>query len=139
MHSSGMRTVHSSSCLFLGGLPQFMLGYQPPGADNPLDQAPPGADAPPPEWTPPKTRHTPWRPVTRHAGIPPAMHAGIAPTSPSPPAPAPQRPAARHAGIPPARHAGIPLPCGQTHTCKNITFATSLRTVTNVLYLENLE
>ena len=34
----------------------------------------------------------------------------------------PRRPA-RHVGIPPARHAGIqPLPCGQTDTCKNITF-----------------
>ena len=34
------------------------------------------------------------------------------------------RPAARHAGIPPAMHDGIaPPPCGQTHTCKNITFA----------------
>ena len=43
----------------------------------------------------------------------------------------PWRPAARHAGIPPARHAGIPPPPprGQTHACKNITFATSLRTV----------
>ena len=30
---------------------------------------------------------------------------------------------ARHAGIPPASHAGIPPPpCGQTDTCKNITF-----------------
>ena len=37
----------------------------------------------------------------------------------------PRRPAARHAGIPPAMHAGIahPPPHGQTHTCKNITFA----------------
>ena len=100
MHSSGMRTVCSSSRLSWGGLPQRMLGYHPLGAA-------------------PRTRH-PQRPVARHAGIPPAMHAGIAP---------PWRPAARHAGIPPARHAGIPSPCGQTDTFKNITFATSLRTV----------
>ena len=116
MHSSGMRTVRSSSRLSRG-LPQCMLRYQPP--------PPPGADLPPNQVTPP-TR-PPWRPVARHAGIPPAMHAGIAHP--------PWRPAARHAGIPPARHAGIPPPpCGQTHTCKNITFATSLRTViiTNV-------
>ena len=32
MHSSGMRTVRSSSRL-LGGLPQCMLGYKPPSVD----------------------------------------------------------------------------------------------------------
>ena len=70
-----------------------------------LGYQPPGPGIP---WTSP-----PWRPVARHAGIAPPLW----------------RPVARHAGIPPARHAGIPPPCRQTHTCKNITFATSLRTV----------
>ena len=50
----------------------------------------------------------PWRPAARHAGIPPAMHAGI--HTP------PWRPAARHAGITPAMHAGIHPPCEQNHT-----------------------
>ena len=31
----------------------------------------------------------------------------------------------------PSMHWGRHPPCGQTHACKNITFATSLRTVTN--------
>ena len=68
-----MRTARSSGRR-VGGLHQ-----SPPGAD------PPGAD--------PQTRYPP---AARHAGIPPAVHAGIAP------------PAARHARIPPAMHAGIP-------------------------------
>ena len=69
MHSSRMRTVHSSSRLFLGGLPQCMLGYQPQGQTTPF------------------------------------LGAGT------------YRDQAPH------------RPCGQTHACKNITFATSLRTV----------
>ena len=73
MHSSRMRTVRNSSRLLSGGSP-----HPPPRSRHPPDQAPP------------------WRPVARHAGIPPAMHAGIA-----------HPPAARHAGIPPAKHAGI--------------------------------
>ena len=65
MHSSGMRTICSSSRLSWGGLPQCMLGYQPPGR-RPPDQAPgPGTPrTPPPEQTPliahtPETRHPP--------------------------------------------------------------------------------
>ena len=69
--------------------------------------------------TPPPSRH-------------PSLRAGP-PQEQAPPGsrhhPPPPRPAARHAGIPPVRHAGIPSPCGQTDTCKNIIFATSLRTV----------
>ena len=92
MHSSRMRTVHSSSHL-LGGLPQCMLGYPPPGCG-------PG-DTPPPVWA--------WRqPQARPLNFPPgfwawrpARHAGI-PTPPSPP----RRPA-RHAGIPAAMHAHV--------------------------------
>ena len=114
-----------------------MLGYQPPRnrppgpgtphrTRSPLDQAPPRSRLPK-EQTPLWTRHLTWRPVARHARIPPAMHAWIAQP--------PLRPAARSQCIKGkhtmfARHAGIPPPtCGQTHTCKNITFATSLRTV----------
>ena len=90
MHSSRMRTARSSSRL--GGVSTRL----------PPEQTPPGAD-------PPK------RPAARHAGIPPAMHAGIA---------SPRRPAARHAGIPPAMHAGIAPPLWTeflTHACENIT------------------
>ena len=72
---------------------------------------PPGAGTPP-EQAPPRSRHPPW---SRPPGADP-----------------PWRPVARHAGIPPARHAGIPHPPPShmdRHTCKNITFATSLRMV----------
>ena len=73
MHSSGMRTVRSSSRLSRVGSASVHAGIP----------------APPQEQTPPWTRHPreqtlpgpgtpPWRPVARHAGIPPAMHAGIA-------------------------------------------------------------
>ena len=105
MHSSGMRTICSSG----GGgcLPQCMLGYQPPPT-----RCPPGAD-------PSQTRH-PLQDLTCNA---------CWDSTP------PWRPAARHAGITPERHAGLPPPCGQTHTCKNITFATSLRTAISELLM----
>ena len=137
MHSSRMRTARSSSC------PRGVSTRHPPGADS-LEADPPGSRHPPETcckacwdttcnacWD-----STPWRPAARNAGIPPAMHAGIA---------TPWRPAANHAGIPPAMHAGIAPPletcckscwdttCNAcwdstlppvnriTHTCKNIT------------------
>ena len=90
MHSNRMRTTRSSS--HLGGSPPVTpLGADPPGS----------------------------RPPARHAGIPPAMQAGIA-TS--------WRPAARHAGIPPAMHAGIAHPPvnRMTDKCKNITLPQTL-------------
>ena len=62
MHSSRMRTARSSS--HPGGLHQA-----PPPEQAPLDQAPPHCKA---CWD-----STP--PAARHAGIPPVMHAGIAP------------------------------------------------------------
>ena len=58
MHSSRMRTVRSSSRPVGGGV---VSTSHSPGADPPRHQPPP------------------WRPAARHAGIPPAMHAGIAP------------------------------------------------------------
>ena len=49
-----------------GGLPQCMLGYHPPGADDPApEQAPPGADPPPGTGTPPRER----RPLLRTVRI----------------------------------------------------------------------
>ena len=104
-----MRTVRNSSRLLLGA-----------GVSTPPWEQTPQSRPLPPEQAGRQAGTPPRRPIARHAGIPSAMHAGIA---------HPPRPAARHAGIPPARHAGIPPPCGQIHTCKNITFATSLRTV----------
>ena len=89
-----------------------------PPTRHPLDQEPPRA-APRHPWeqaAPCKacwdTTYTPWNLLQGILGY----H--------------PQKPATRHARIP-ARHAGIPTPSPreQTHTCKNITFATSLRTV----------
>ena len=82
MHSSGMHTIRSSSHLSGGsasvhaGIPDPPGPGTPPGADTPLDQAPPGSRHP-------QTRHSPrsrppQRPVARHAGIPPAIHTGIA-------------------------------------------------------------
>ena len=69
-----------------GGLPQCMLGYQPP----------------------PRTRHPPQEQTPLGPGTPQNQ------AHPSP--------GTRHPS------------CGQTHTCKNITFATSLRTITRILY-----
>ena len=73
MHSSRMRTIRNSSHLLSGGYP--------------LEQtSPPPEQAPPWEQTPqsrsPQSRHPleqapPWRPAARHAGIPPAVNAGI--------------------------------------------------------------
>ena len=125
-----MRTVHSSSCLSQGGLPQCMLGYQ-----SPRNQAPPI----PLPWTkhPPVTRHIPAGP-----GTPPSPTAGTpqdqahplgpgTPRSRHPPGPGTLPP---EQAPPPRDQAPLPpglgtLPRGQTHTSKNITFATSLRTV----------
>ena len=72
----------------------------------------------------------------RRSPHPPSRHPRIRhpPSSPPPPAADPQEqapPTARHAVIPPAVYAGIAPPQDRmTDTCKNITFATSLRTVT---------
>ena len=91
MHSSRMRTVHSSSRLFRGDLPQCMLGY-PPGADTPPNQAPAPRVVTPRDQAPPRkqTLRDQAPPWTRHP------------------------------------------PCGQTDTCKNIAFVTSLRTVITI-------
>ena len=128
----GSASVHA-------GIPAPLLGAaprtrHPPGSRPPWEQTHPPGAAPwkqtpqtryPPGSRPPRPgTPPPWRPVARHAGILPAMHAGI-----SPPLETCCKACwnttckARHAEIPPP-------PCGQTHSCKNITFATSLRTVT---------
>ena len=75
------------------------------GSLLPWSRHPLGAGSHPPEQVPPPGSRPPGAdpPTARHAGIPPAMHAGIAP----------------------------PPPVNRiTDTCKNITFATSLPTVT---------
>ena len=64
-----------SVCPQGGGLPQCMLGYNPPGSRPPQDQTPPN-QTPPPPWDqtpppprtrPPQTRHTPWSRPPREA------------------------------------------------------------------------
>ena len=77
---------------------------------------------PPGSRHPPRSRHPPWEQAP-----PGDLLQGMLGYHP------PWRLAARHAGRPPTRHAGIPPPCRQTHTCKNITFATSLRTAIKYL------
>ena len=146
MHSSRMRTVHSSSCLSHGGLPQCMLGYHPRkqtplGADpqsrpprpgtHPLDQPPHPTKQTPLDQAPPQTRHTP------RTGTPPSRK--NRPPRPGPPdqahSPRPGTPSpwSRPPGPgthPPTRHTppGTPLPVDRmTDTCKNITFATPQR------------
>ena len=88
MHSSKMRTARSSSHP-VGSPPGTPPNQDPPGPGTPQSRPPPRADpletdplpdqAPPP---PPIARHA-WightPPAARHAVIPPAMHAGIAP------------------------------------------------------------
>ena len=99
MHSSRMRTVRNSSHLLSWG----------GGVSIPLEQAPPRSGTSIPQSSPPPSRHPP-----------------------SQSRPPPQKPTPRHAGIPPAMHAGIahPSPVNRmTDRCKNITFATSLRTL----------
>ena len=95
--------VYEQECIPVGCVPFASVAICWPGGllHTPQSSHPPGS------------RHPPPRPAARHAGIPPAMHAGI----PHPPGDLLQ-------GM-----LGYHLPCGQTHTCKNITFATSLRTV----------
>ena len=110
----------------------------------------------PPEQAPPQSRHRPWEQTpSPRAGTPlGADLSGAGPTGAEPPGARtppwsmhPPRadphgsrhpPAARHAGIPPAMHAGIaPPPVNRiTDTCKNITFATSLRTVIKTFKLK---
>ena len=93
MHSSGMRTVRSSSRLSRGvsasvhaGIPAPQEQTLPnPGADTPREQTLPDQTPPPLEtcckacWD---STHPPQRPAARHAGIPPARHARIPPPLP---------------------------------------------------------
>ena len=107
MHSSGMRTIRSSSHLSRGVCLSACWDTTPlgadtpeadtPKADTPADQAPPRLGTLPGADTPLETcckacwnttcnacwdSTSPPRPVARHAGIPPAMHAGIPPPPP---------------------------------------------------------
>ena len=125
MHSSRMRTVHSSSHL-LGGVSMCMLGYihththlglEPPlilGLDNPLGLSldPPGLglETPLPGQTPqPPPGYGPGDLPGQTPQPPPGM--GLE----TPPSQTPQ---------PPPLGMGLETtPCGQTDTCKNITFA----------------
>ena len=122
MHSSRMRTVRSSS---RGGVCLSACWDTNPPSRQPPDQAPPGS-RPLCSRHPRLTRH-PWEQTpspTRHSLVA-DLSAADTPTGPGTPwEQTPPRP-------------DTPLPCGPTHTCKNITFATSLRTV-NILCEDNL-
>ena len=123
MHSSRMRTVRSSSRLsgwVGGGSASVHAGIQthppPPGPGTPGEQTPPGPGTPR-EQTPPPGPGTPTpqdqaHPLPQDQAHPP----GVDPPGPGTPLPGP----------------GTPSPCGQTHVCENITFTTSLRTVTRM-------
>ena len=106
MHSSRMRTVRSSSRFSWRGMSASVHAEIP----TPRDHVPPGTMYPPGPCTP--RDHAP--PGTMHIPLPWDK------TSPRTMHPLPQD----HA-TPGTMHP----PCGQTDTCKNITFATSLRTV----------
>ena len=148
MHSSRMHTARSSSrqlCVWGGeGSASVHVGIHPPGCgpgDPPSCGArdwlrcgpgdPPGKTPQPLPWVwawrPPKARplNPPWVWAWRPPKPDPSsslLSVGLETCKAWWDTP-PRRPA-RHAGIPAARHAGIPLsPCGQTDTCKNITFA----------------
>ena len=103
MHSSGMRTIHCSSRLSQGALPHCMLGYLPPPGADPPDKAPPRPAHPgsrhPPEQTSPQTMHPAGDLLQGMLGYHLQGMLGYHP------------------------------PPGQTHTCKSITFTTSLRMV----------
>ena len=135
MHSSRMRTDRSSSRH--GGSPHHPQSRHPPGAGTPLpllEQAPPGQIP----STSPLGVDLDQIPLNFPLGVGLETLPGQIPLN-FPLGCGPGnlqgmlgyhphfwRPAARHAGIPPAMDVGIappPPPCGQTHTCKNITFA----------------
>ena len=129
MHSSRMRTVRNSGHLLLGGLhtPQDQTpprSRHSPGAGTPLEQAPPpGAD--PPEQAPPGSRHSP---AARHAGIEPPPHCKACWDS------TPCCKACWDTTCSACWDTTPPPVDRMTDTCKNITFATSLRTVTMYFY-----
>ena len=119
MHSSRMRTARSSSRP--GESPTDNPPWRrcPPRPGNPQDQAPPQEQAPPEARQPPKQASPDQIPSTFPLAvgldqIPLHFPLGVDLETP-------KRPAAKHAGIPPALHGGIAHPpCGQTHTCKHI-------------------
>ena len=98
MHSSRLRTARSSSCLLMGGLPQYMLGY-PPGV---------GLETPQPD------------PSTSSLGV--GLETPRPDPSTSPLGVGLETSLARPPNLPPWVWAWRPPPCGQTDTCKNITF-----------------
>ena len=105
MHSSRMRTVRNSSHLLLGG-----SSWPPPEAGTPLEQAPPQSRHPPragtfPEQAPPPEADMPPPETCCKACWDTTCNACWDSTP--------------------------PLVNRITDTCKNITFATSLRTVMN--------
>ena len=113
MHSSRMHTVRNSSRLLAGGAPWEQA---PPSPRT----RPPGAGTPSPqEQESPREQAPLWRPAARHAGMPPTH-------------PTPGDLLQGMLGYYLQGMLGYHHPCGQTHTCKNITFATSLRPVTNI-------
>ena len=118
MHSSRMRTVRNSSRLLSGGVstPPPRSRYPLPEQTPPEHAPPPGAGAPQEQATPPGADH-PGAGTSLPGDPPGSRHPQEQATAPTP--------RSRH---PPGED--TPLPVNRiTDTCKNITFATSLRTV----------
>ena len=108
MHCSRMRTVRNSSRLLAGG-----------GLLHTPQQAPPGAGTPPRAGTP------------LGAGPPPGAGTPLLPGAGTPGDTTPPPGDLLHGmlGYHLQGMLGYHPSCGQTHTCKSITFTTSLRTV----------
>ena len=87
MHSSRMLTVCSSSRLSQGGLPQCMLGYQPPREQGSRHQpTPPRAGSPPRAGTPPQElAPLPQEQTHLGAGTPRSRHLPPGAGTPPPP------------------------------------------------------
>ena len=127
MHSSRMCTARSLTVSHAHAICHGMQA--PPPCMPPTMHAPmhilPATDVPP-ACIPPAT-YPPCMPPTMHAPLPcmpPAMHTSP-PCMPSLPRMLPPPCTAPYHAPLPAMHApsATHAPCGQTHTCKNITFA----------------
>ena len=123
MHSSRMRTARSSSRISRGGSASVHPGIPTPLTAGTPRSRPPSSRHPPSGSRPPMSRH----PLGADTPLPPWEQTPQEQTHP----PGSRQPSR---STPPRSR----LPCGQTHACKNITFATSLRTVISIFILSDV-